>query len=193
MERISIPAKPAGVPLSRRVLYFGYFILHSKYRRLRRQAAIVRSMHPRLRGAAIWVDMAMCSLRHGASFHEYFDLRHFELTPGQREEVLTTGLLHEFHRANNAFAHVTVFRDKAKFHGRFSRFTGRSVCNLDETSREEAIRWIEARREIIAKPRVGTIGTGVAKITVADRGAVATWHYLRSTSANLVVDVISQH
>ncbi|MHB1355646.1 MAG: sugar-transfer associated ATP-grasp domain-containing protein [Anaerolineae bacterium] len=174
------------------LIYLGYFIKTTDYRRLIRCMRWVHAHH----GAgylSLAGDILACALVSAVSFKEYFLNRFFELDNTARRTFACAGFMHRFTKQMNDRQAREVFRSKARFYQHFGHLMGRECLYLRDSSREVFSDWVANRPLIVAKPNFGARGRGVAFIDTAGKNPDELYSQLLRNRQDFVEEPIKQH
>lgn len=176
----------------KRILYLLYFLLKMDRAKIKRYRANVAQ----LRHHNTFVDALRCAWLYGTSFEDYYELAFYSMPEPQKKEWATTALAYQFHRVMNDPKSRPIFKDKYAFATRFARMFGREIRLLSrKTVTDDVVDWVAQRDWVMAKPRYGTIGSGVQKINVPqDREKLRLQlRTLANRGDHVLEDLIVQH
>lgn len=121
--------------------------------------------------AAYVLDAVRCGYRHQASPENYFVLRFYELSDGERADYLTSGRSamadRELNRAMTREQN-RIMSHKHLFYQRFSDFVGRESIYVPEVTYEGFCAFLDKHETMVLKPDVGIMGQGIEKLRTAD-------------------------
>lgn len=136
-------------------------------------------------------DIIKCAIRYQAGYMDYELFAMYELSNQQRETILTRGKNNDFIRKYNQKEYRSFFFDKGKFNKRFSSYLKRDWIILNDNYAEFK-HFLYGKKEIIAKPIIGTCGKGIEKIAV-EKNHRRLYSKLMKKDLLLVEEVIKQH
>ncbi|MCQ2520874.1 MAG: hypothetical protein MJ105_00715 [Lachnospiraceae bacterium] len=105
-------------------------------------------------------------LKSRFSFDEFLCYRMQEMTPQQRNEILTVEELEDFERKCNQDEKRPIFNDKRIFHQYFGSFVHREIRLFEEMTFEEYKNFLEKHQKIFVKPPCGYAGQGALVVTL---------------------------
>lgn len=143
---------------------------------------------------SVLYDMTYCGVKYLAGYVDYETFRFYEMTPAQRETVITRGINNRYSRAMNNPAYVKLLDDKAVFNRLYNKQLGRRWADLREMTEEAFLRFFREVPDAVAKPLEESCGRGVERIQYEDdASAAALYRRLRENRQYLVEERIRQH
>ena len=145
----------------------------------------------------VLLEIEKDSTKYGASGVDYYQYRMWELTPEEKETIITWGLMQKLRIRETEYvvAH-DLFDNKAKFNEIFADVINRRWFMLDEnTTLEEFNEKIEGLPFIFSKPLGASGGDGVEKckcnVSAADNEAL--FKRLQQGKTKIIEEAIIQH
>ena len=117
--------------------------------------------------ALILADMAFCTARFGAGFHDYMIFEFYNMTNAERATYMTRMKNKDFMSRMNDPVNSEIFDDKSRFDTIFKDFLGRDILVLAGAGAEDVKGFIAGKEFIIAKPNEGECGHGIEKIELS--------------------------
>lgn len=149
------------------------------------------SRMPRLVVAA---DMAQCSVRYYAGYHDYHEWDWHLLRGAERRTYLTRPQAHELTLLLNDPRSASDFVDKARFNRRFAAYIGRHWLDLREAGADELGGFLVRHGEAVVKTADGMGGAGIRIVTTAEAHDPGRLHAeLRGAGLVIVEERIRQH
>lgn len=144
--------------------------------------------------AIILLDIMWCGIRHLAGYVDYYLFEMYDLTEGQRKQVMTRGRNNAYVRALNNAQYTYIFNSKKDFNEQFNDFIKRDWFSLSDGQYADFESFILNKDIVFAKPNSGICGRNIEKIKVSDFEDIRTlWYYLESKQLMLVEEAIIQH
>lgn len=138
-------------------------------------------------------DMIFCAFKYGTGYTDYLSFGFYDLNRKQRLTYLTRGQNNKFVAMLNKKEAMKIFDYKSEFNKAYSKFLKRDWIFLDN-NREEFDKFIEGKKEVIAKPNNAMGGSGIEKIIVSDyQNNDELYNYLISKDIRLVEEILVQH
>ena len=119
-------------------------------------------------GFRLDVDMIICTLRYGFSFHEYYYYGLWEKDAAQRSEYASMGYMYEFQKIFNPINTRVVLSDKNKFNIAYAEFLHRKIINPILSSKIIIDDFLQGQQKVVLKKSNGSQGKDVEIIRVAD-------------------------
>lgn len=185
--------KPANPNICSRIKYIISVMDHFSVGRMMETA---RFIHERSGKSTpvILADMVYCALRYNAGYNDYRALEFYSLDSEQRATYVTRGISNGYVAALNDKNYRDIFDDKVKFAAAFRQYFRRGFICLDDVSPGEFAAFLESRDKIIAKPRDGTNGNGVAAFSGDElKEPDKLYARLKESGQTLVEEFIVQH
>jgi hypothetical protein len=177
-----------------RVLYPAYYALNTDFAHLAENIRWVHANGTPGRGYLyLLLDMLSCSLRHLASYEDYFDLRLYRMSTTERDEYVGTGSAFEFQSGMNERPYRRVFRSKHDFYLRFRDLMRRECIYLQIVDVADFADWVRTRPQVFAKPCFGNRGYGAEIISTGQYTASELYARLKNERRDFVEDLIVQH
>ncbi|MDY2777138.1 MAG: sugar-transfer associated ATP-grasp domain-containing protein [Collinsella sp.] len=176
-----------------RLGYIARCIAHMDYGAL---FETVGKVHERSGKSRPWLflDIVSCGLKYGAGYKDYLLLEFEGMTPDQRATFVTRGINNSIVSMLNDSSYYHIFDNKNEFYTTFGRYLGRSWLDFGSASKDEAMEFLAARDQIIAKPRDAACGVGVEKLSRSDFASLEDLHrHLEESGADIIEDVVVQH
>lgn len=177
----------------KRLLYIFKRILKMDYKNM---FATVKAIHKKTGKNSIWLffDMVKCGLKYGAGYKDYKLNEFYNLNSEQRATYVTRGINNTIVSRLNPREHYHIIENKTEFNRRFSDFLGREWLDFSLCSKEEFCEFAVKQKIIIAKPKEGTCGMGVEKLSVSDySSAEKLYEHLKENNCGLVEECLAQH
>lgn len=124
----------------------------------------LRQKTGRSRLALLW-DMQTCARRHGAGYIDYENCGLYDCSEAERATYLTAGRNASLWKQYNDHAYLHWLDHKPTFARRFSAFFRRDWVELTESSRAEALGFLEKHPVFLLKPADGCCGQGIVWVT----------------------------
>ena len=180
--------------LTRRALYFGYYLKQLDRQRLGKFMAFVQKEKGWSR-AGQWRRIVRDSLRFNVSILEYYQFRFFELSDAEKAKWAGTGTMYEFQRRANPPENRALLEDKRRFHEAYRKYFRHAVCTLEELEQDPALaaRLLEQYGDLVFKPASGNCGVGIAFVESRTLTAKGLVPWMRSRNFDLVESRVAQH
>lgn len=118
---------------------------------------------------ATTIDILRCGAKYQAGPLDYMQAQMYNLSPEERQEVITSGVNNNFVRACNNPEYFHFFENKADFNTKFADFIKRDWLHVTgKTTVTEYMDFIKDKDEFILKPVDGMGGDGVKKLPATE-------------------------
>lgn len=134
---------------------------------------------------AIFNDMRECAIKYGAGYSDYDLFEMYNLTDEERNTYITRGRNNELVKKYNNQEFNYIFRDKGKFNTKFKDYIKRDFIVVNESKKEDVLKFIKKHNIFMAKPVVGTCGKGIEKIDTSKYNSLEEiYEYLTQDNMN---------
>lgn len=142
----------------------------------------------------LFFDIILCGLKYGAGYKDYLLCEFYLLTKAQRETYVTRGINNDITRLVNDSSFYYIFDNKDIFYERFQKEVGREWLFIPKSNKEDFLKFMGNKDEVIVKPSNESCGTGVEKLKKATFKSLDDMYtYIASQSSRIVEEVIPQH
>ncbi len=138
------------------------------------------------------MDMAICSNKYGAGYHDYQEFEFYNLNKLERKTYLTRVKNNAIVRKYNDKKYFKYFDNKYEFNKIFNKYLKRDWLYLDNNY-EEFKTFCKNKKEIIVKPIDGCGGIGVELIKLDKRKLKTIYNNLINNNQLLIEEKIVQH
>lgn len=139
-------------------------------------------------------DIIHCGLKYMAGYVDYEVFGFYNLTKDQRETIITRGINNRFVATLNNKELANTLDNKLLFNTRFNKFLKRDWINLEKASKQDFIKFLKDKTNIIVKPVDQACGRNVEKINVKEINDINNlYDTLVTKKQYLVEDCIVQH
>lgn len=144
--------------------------------------------------AWLFFDVVKCGFKFGAGYKDYDLLEFYNMDDAHRATFVTRGVNNTIVRMLNDPAYYHIVDNKNEFYTVFGEYLHREWLHFSQSSKEDFIRFMEGRDQIIAKPSDASCGQGVEKLSRADFDSLDDMYdHLKHAGIDLVEDVVIQH
>ena len=144
-------------------------------------------------GFRLDVDMIICTLRYGFSFHEYYYYGLWEKDAAQRSEYASMGYMYEFQKIFNPINTRVVLSDKNKFNIAYAEFLHRKIINPILSSKIIIDDFLQGQQKVVLKKSNGSQGKDVEIIRVADMSSSYLKQYAELKQYDILEEFVYQH
>ncbi len=142
----------------------------------------------------LFFDIVHCGLRYGAGYKDYLLCEWYLLNKKQRETYVTRGINNAIARAKNHPDFYYIFLNKDKLYPKFSKFLKRDWLFMPNSTKEDFMKFMENKTQLIVKPSNESCGIGVEKLYVKDYKSLdELYDYINPLPSRIVEEVIEQH
>lgn len=144
----------------------------------------------------IFIDLCICVILYGASFHDYMVLEFYRMKHSQRKTYLTRFKSKTLVTRLNNPASAVIFDQKTLFYQHFQKYLGRQFLLLEKATLADVEAFVQGKKAIIAKPSEGECGHGIEKIEPSSFQNIAELYaYLTRPDKHfdVIEDVVVQH
>lgn len=143
----------------------------------------------------IFLDMVKCALLYQAGYMDYYIFEMYDTPKENRKTYMTRGKNNKFIKELNDKSYGHIFNNKDEFNKVFKEFVKRDSINLSETSKEEAIKFIDSKQGIlVGKPKAGACGKGIIKIIKEEyESTEKLYYYLQENNIEIIEEALIQH
>lgn len=143
---------------------------------------------------AIFLDMAMCTLRYGSGYYDYQIFGFYNLNAAQRKTYVTRFINKKLNLYLNDVDYCHYFDNKDEFYTMFGEYTGRDFLDLSKSSRDDVAAFVEGKDQIFCKLRDKTCGIGCERLNISDFESVdALYDYLKEKQFYTIEGVLKNH
>jgi len=144
---------------------------------------------------SIFMDMSRCAKKYGAGYMDYDLFEMYNLTPEQRETYITRGRNAELVRKYNKPDYFHIFENKNEFNILFKNYIKRDWIDVEDSKKEDVIKFLNKHQNFMAKPKDGGCGKGIEKINSKDYNSVEElYNYLINHEQKFELEeIIEQH
>ena len=173
-------------------MYLFYYIKKTDWKRLaaHRSFTMKKSNISRFR---LDVDMVMCTLRCGLSFHEYYYYGLWEKSAEMRSEYASMGYMYEFQKLFNPISTRDVLADKNKFNVAYAEFLHRKIINPILSPIKILDEFLIGQEKVVLKKSNGSQGKDVEIINVKDFSSDALKQYAELKKYDILEEFVYQH
>ncbi|NDC29363.1 MAG: hexapeptide transferase [Bacteroidetes bacterium] len=176
-----------------RLLYFGYYVRHLDWDRLRIFQIYLKSQ----RGYSSirqWILIFYHSVKYNISILEYYQFRFFEMSHAQKLNWAGTGHMYEYQKVMNPPSKRQILDDKREFYKFYREFFVHHVFSLNELLQDPVlVNKILESQKLVFKVSNGKCGTSVRIISSAELGRNSFVSYMNKEGFDMVETFISQH
>lgn len=134
---------------------------------------------------AIFNDMRVCATKYGAGYSDYDLFEMYNLTPEERDTYITRGRNNDLVKRYNNPEYNYIFRNKTEFNKKFKDYIKRDFIEVNTSSKESVLKFINEHPTFMAKPVEGTCGKGIEKINIKDfKDENSIYEYLTKENSN---------
>ncbi len=134
---------------------------------------------------SIFNDMRKCAVKYGAGYMDYDLFEMYNLTDKERDTYITRGRNNDLIKKYNNPEYDHLFRNKVEFNTLFKNFIKRDFIDVNASTKEDVIAFMEKHSVFMAKPVVGTCGKGIEKIDTHDYKSMdSVYEYLTRKGMN---------
>jgi len=139
----------------------------------------------------IFFDMIYCGIKYQAGYMDYWLFEMYNLNKDQRKTVLTRGKNNYLIKKYNNKEYIDIFENKDEFLDKFKDFVKRDFLILNKENFNEFKKFVEGKKEFIAKPKSGSCGKGIEKIKVS-KNHKEMFNYLLEKNLIILEELIKQ-
>jgi len=133
----------------------------------------------------IFNDMRKCAVKYGAGYSDYDLFEMYNLTDEQRDTYITRGRNNDLIKKYNNPEYNHIFRNKVEFNATFKEFVKRDFIEVNTSSMDAVIKFMNKHKVFMAKPIAGTCGKGIEKIDIKNYKSVnEIYEYLTQNGMN---------
>lgn len=114
----------------------------------------------------IIIDMIKCSILYGSGYMDYYLFDMYDMSNDERKTIITRGINNKLIKKYNDKNYIHIFENKDEFLNKFKYFVKRDFLILNNNY-EEFVYFITKHKIFFAKPRQGSCGKGIKKITIS--------------------------
>lgn len=176
-----------------KVKYIMGCVAHMDYGELFRTVGKVHKITGK-NSVGILADLVKCGMKYGAGFNDYLLCEFYNLTDAQRATYITRSVNNSLVALLNNREYYHFFDNKSEFYQTFAKYIGREWLDLSKASKEDFVKFMETRDQIMVKPGASSGGFGVNKVFKKDFSSVeAMYDKLKAEDIGVVEDVLQQH
>lgn len=176
-----------------RLLYFGYYLRHLDWDRLRVFQIYLKSQ----RGYSSirqWILIFCDSVKYNISILEYYQFRFFEKSHAQKLNWAGTGHMYEYQKVMNPPSKRLILDDKREFYKFYGEFFVHHVFSLNDLLQDPLlINKVLESPKLVFKVSNGKCGTSVRIISSAELGRNTFVSFMKQEGFDMVETFISQH
>jgi len=177
----------------KRILYFGYYLRHLDWGRLRVFQIYLKSQ----RGYSSirqWILILCDSVKYNISILEYYQFRFFEKSHTQKMNWAGTGHMYEYQKVMNPPSKRRILDDKREFYKFYQEFFVHHVFSLNELLQDPLLinKDLETPK-LVFKVSNGKCGTCVRIISSAELERNSFVAYMKQEGFDMVETFITQH
>lgn len=139
----------------------------------------------------VFFDIIYCAFKYQAGYMDYALFEMYTMNKKERRTIVTRGINNSFIKFFNDPKFNEYFRNKIKFNQTFNEYLNRDWLELKDY--DSFLKFINNKKEFIAKPIDGTCGKGIEKIKINDYEPKKLYDYLKSNNIGLLEEVIKQN
>ncbi len=117
---------------------------------------------------AIFLDMKDCAVKYGAGYSDYDLYEMYNLTDAERDTYITRGRNNDLVLRYNNKEYFHCIEIKKEFNTLFNKFLKRDWIDVDTSSKEDVMAFIEKHERFMFKPNDGQCGHGIEKMNRND-------------------------
>ncbi len=142
----------------------------------------------------IILDIIYCAIKYQSGYNDYYSFGMYNMNKKQRSTILTRGKNNNYVKMLNPKEYWHIFDNKDEFNKKFQKYLKRDWLYLETTSYKEFEKFLQNKKEIIAKPRNDSGGHGIEKIILKDYpNKKELYNYLLNKKLLIVEEIIKQH
>lgn len=141
----------------------------------------------------LFFDMTRCLFLYKAGYMDYEFFEMYNLKRKERKTLLTVGKNNDYVKQLNPKEYWKYIDDKDLFNEKFKKYLNRDFIKLNDKNYEEFEKFIQNKKEIIAKPTNATCGIGVEKIKIGEEDPKKLYKKLLKNNQLLIEEVAKQH
>lgn len=157
----------------------------------------IDSIHKKTGKSKIYIlfDMQRCARKYGAGYMDYDLFEMYNLTPSQRDTYITRGRNNDIVAKYNDKSYFHIFENKTEFNELFKDYIKRDWINVNGSSKEDVIAFMQKHPVFMAKPVDGGCGHGIEKIDTSEYNSLDEVYYKLVEGNNNfeLEEVIKQH
>lgn len=172
-------------------MYYIQRILKLDYKQLFKTVSKIakRSCKPFL---VILFDVAICAVKYGAGYMDYFQFFFENLNSYQRSTYINRTVSRNYYRALNNREYFHIFQNKHEFLLKFKDFIKRDYVFLNESSYDEFVKFVNKHPVFIAKPDDDSGGKNVEAIDSTNKDLKQLYNLLLKNGQTLLEEKITQ-
>lgn len=174
------------------LMYLFYFLKKTDWNKLSSHRTYIMNKS-NISGFRLDVDMIMCTLRYGLSFHEYYYYGLWEKAAAQRSEYASMGYMYEFQKIFNPINTRVVLSDKNKFNIAYAEFLHRKIINPILSPQIIIDEFLQGQEKAVLKKSNGSQGKDVEIIRIADMPSNALKQYAELKQYDILEEFVYQH
>lgn len=142
----------------------------------------------------VLLDIVYCGIKYMAGYVDYEVFDFYNLNKFQRSTIITRGINNKFVSTLNNKEAANVLDNKLLFNERFNDFLKRDWLNLKVATKDEFIKFLDNKTNVIVKPIDQACGRNVEKICINEVSNYnKLYDVLMEKQQFLVEDCIIQH
>ena len=173
-------------------MYLVYYIKTTNWARLKSHRSFVKKRTNR-GGFGLDLDMILCTIKYGLSFHEYYYYELWRKNNLQRSEYASMGYMYEFQKNFNPLETRAMLSDKNKFNEAYEEFLHRKIINPTSSLIRDIEEFLNEKEKVVLKRSNGSQGKDVEIIYVRDVTPESLKQYAKLKRYDILEEFVYQH
>lgn len=174
------------------LIFFAYYLKTTDWKSLRSHRTFIKSQN-QISGIKLDIDMMLCTIRYGLSFHEYYYYGLWNKSSAQRSEYASMGYMYKFQIKYNPIGNRTILSDKNKFNTYYSEFIHRDIINPIESSMKTIENFLKEREKVVLKKSNGSQGKFVEVLQTSKYTPEKLKEYAIHKQYDILEEFVYQH
>lgn len=158
--------------------------------------SVINNLHKITGKSRIYLlfDTIICGFKYQAGYMDYQLFEMYKMNSKERKTVLTRGKSNAIVKKYNNKDYIKYFENKGLFNDKFKKYLKREYVIINGNNFEDVKQFLKGKKEIIAKPLVGTCGgKGVEKIKITQKNIEKIYSQLLENNQLLLEEVAVQN